>query len=149
VRGRLVSAATWVASALSGCAVGVNTIRGHRLDPGRAPSSSWGNRPACNSEDFPAPDGATTTYTPPFIKARDQLRGQLIPAEKPSGLLSPEGGQSRIRTLLRLCARLAASRTTNTVQIVQVQVPASLVHVSLARSVRFKANRNPRILRRW
>jgi hypothetical protein len=48
-----------------------------------------------------------------------------------------------------LRARLDASRTTDTVLIMQVQVPASLVNVGLARSVYFKANRNLRTVRRW
>jgi hypothetical protein len=68
-----MSVAIWVARACSGRAVGVNMIVGHRLDPGRAPLSSLGSKPACSSEDFPAPDGATTVCTPP-VRSRVSRR---------------------------------------------------------------------------
>jgi hypothetical protein len=63
-----------------------------------------------------------TANAQPCIKARDQLRSQLIPAEEPPRLVTVKRRQPRIRTLRHLGARLDPARTTNTVLIMQVQV---------------------------
>jgi hypothetical protein len=68
----------------------------------------------------------------PDIKALSQLCGQFIPAEEPPSLLASEGGQPGIRTLPGVRARLDPPRTTNTVVVVQVQIPAGLSDVGLA-----------------
>lgn len=64
-----------------------------------------------------------------------RIRGQLISAEEPPGLLRLERGQPRIRALPRVSvsARLDPPRTANTVLKVQVLIPANLGDTGPAR----------------
>jgi hypothetical protein len=78
-----------------------------------------------------------TTRTQPGIKARDQLRGQLIPAEKPLRLRTPERSQPRIRTLPHVGAGL---NPPHTIPVVHMLVPADLVDVGPTNNDSLKMN---------
>ena len=56
-----LTAASRVASSVSGSLPGVMTTRGQHSDPGSClPAASAGSKPACSSEDLPAPDAPET-----------------------------------------------------------------------------------------
>lgn len=67
----------WRRSAAIGWEVGVSHTCGHCADPGSEPRFSSASSPALRSEDFPAPEGATTTSAPPTARQASRRTSSL------------------------------------------------------------------------